>query len=305
MKIVVTGGAGFIGSNLVKRLVEDGHDVTVIDNFLLGTMDNRHPVQDKIKFLEGDIRNSGFMNEALKGVDVVFNEAAASASPMFMEDLRDAVSVNVDGFINVLDAMRKNGVKKLVYASTSSIYGNATPPLREDMVTDIPNFYAVTKKLNEDISKVYSKEYGIDCVGLRYMSVYGPNEEGKGGLANLASQFLWAMQKDEKPVLYGDGSQTRDFVFVKDVVEANILAMNSDVKWDIFNVGTGKVTSLNELVDILNKLLGKNIESEYIENKIKNYIAVQQGSTEKAKKGLGFESKYSVEDGLKEIIQSL
>ncbi len=302
MKIVVTGGAGFIGSNLVKRLVEDGHDVTVIDNFLLGTMDNLEPVKDKIKFLEGDIRNSGFMNDALKGADVVFNEAAASASPMFMDNLRDAVSVNVDGFINVLDAMRKNGVKKLVYASTSSIYGNAAPPLREDMVTDIPNFYAVTKKLNEDISKVYSKEYGIDCVGLRYMSVYGPNEEGKAGLANLASQFLWSMQKDEKPVLYGDGSQTRDFTYVKDVVEANVLAMNSDVKWDIFNVGTGKVTSLNELVDILNKLLGKNIESEYIENKIKNYIAVQQGDTEKAKKVLDFEARYSVEDGLKEMI---
>ncbi len=305
LKIVVTGGAGFIGSNLVHQLVADGHEVIAIDNFLLGSMDNLKGLEDKIKFLEGDIRNSGFMNDALKGADVVFNEAAASASPMFMKDLRDAVSVNVDGFINVLDAMRKNNVKKLVYASSSSIYGNAKELLSEDMVTEIPNFYAVTKKFNEDLSRVYSNQYGIDCIGLRYMSVYGPREEAKAGLANLASQFLWGMQNNERPILYGDGSQSRDFTYVKDIVNANILAMNSDIKWDIFNVGTGKVTSLNELVAILNKLLGKSIEPTYVENKVKGYIAYQQGDTAKAKDKLGFEAKYTLEQGLEEMISGL
>lgn len=302
MRIVVTGGAGFIGSNITERLVKDKHDVTVIDNFSLGRMTNLENIKGKITVIEGDIRNSNLMNDALHDADVVFNEAAASASPMFMKNLRDATSNNVDGFINVLEAMRRNDVKKLVYASTSSIYGNATPPLQEDMITNIPNFYAVTKKFNEDISKVYSTEYGINCVGLRYMSIYGPHERTKGNFANLISQFFWAMQGNERPVVYGDGSQTRDFTYVKDVVDANVLAMKSKIKWDVFNVGTGKVTSLNELVAIINNLLGTNLKPEYVKNKVKNYIAVQQADTTKAKNGLKFNARYSVEDGLKEMI---
>ena len=183
---------------------------------------------------------------------------------MFIEDLKNAFSVNMDGFINLLNAARDNGVKKIVHASTSSLYANNPVPLREDMHIIPPNFYSVSKLAAEQLGTIFSNEYGLDIIGLRYMSVYGLHEESKGRFANLISQFLWSMLKNEQPVIYGNGTQTRDFTFVGDIVQANILAINSKVKNDIFNVGTGKATSLNELVDILNSLLRKKIEPKYI-----------------------------------------
>ncbi|MFH1420904.1 MAG: SDR family NAD(P)-dependent oxidoreductase [Candidatus Aenigmatarchaeota archaeon] len=306
MKILVTGGAGFIGSNIAKQLVQDGHEVIVIDNFLLGSPDNLKDIADKITFVQGDIRNCATMNEITKGVDVVFNEAAASSSPMFMTNLRDAVSVNVDGFINVLNACKLNDVKALVYASSSSIYGNGESPLNENDKTVVPNFYAVTKHFNEELANVYASEYGLPCIGLRYMSVYGPNEKAKGVYANLVSQFLWDMMKNERPVIYGDGTQTRDFIYAKDVVNANLLAMEyamSQKKADIFNVGTSVATSLNSLIATINRVLGKSIEATHVENKIRNYIAVQKADTHKAEDLLDFTAQYTVQQGIEELVK--
>lgn len=304
MKILVTGGAGFIGSNLVERLVAEGHDVVVLDNFMLGKMENLSAVKEKITFIKGDIRNENAVMDSAEGCDVIFNEAAASSSPMFMSNLREAVATNVDGFVNVLNAARKHEVKKIIYASTSSVYGNLPPPLREDMNVCPPNFYSVTKHLNESIARVFSAEYGISTIGFRYMSVYGPKEEGKGIYANLVSQFLWSMKKNESPVIYGDGSQTRDFVFVKDVVEANILAMNSGIKSDIFNIGSGQSKSLNDLIGILNAILKKNIAPSYIKMPVKTYINSQLGDLAKISRHLGYKPAYSLESGIKEIISS-
>lgn len=300
MKILVTGGAGFIGSNLVEELVRLGHEAVVLDNFYLGTKKNLEGLDAEI--INGDIRNADVVNKAANGVDVIFNEAASSSSPMFMKNLRDAVSVNVDGFINILNAARDNS-SKVVYASTSSIYGNLPPPLREDMNVTPPNFYSATKLFNEQLAAVYTSEYGIETVGFRYMSVYGPKEEGKGVFANLASQFLWALQKNEQPVIYGNGSQTRDFVYVGDVVQANILAMKKKLGGEVFNVGTGIGTSLNTLVDLLNKILGKNVKPKYIETPVKNYIDTQLADISKIKKMLGFEPKYMLEEGIKDMLK--
>ncbi|MCX6819345.1 MAG: SDR family NAD(P)-dependent oxidoreductase [Candidatus Aenigmarchaeota archaeon] len=303
MKILVTGGAGFIGSNVVEALVRLGHEVVVLDNFSLGSMDNLASVKDKITVIKGDIRDEKTVMNATKGVEYIFNEAAASSSPMFMTDLRNSVAVNIDGFINVLNAARKNDAA-VVYASTSSMYGNNPPPLREDMKVVSPNFYAATKVAGEDLARVFFEQYGTVTIGLRYMSVYGPRERSKGIFANMVSQFLWAMQKNEQPVIYGDGKQTRDFVFVKDVVSAHLLAMKLKKTGEIFNVGTGKATSLNQLVDILNKVLGKNIKAKYIEMPVKNYINTQLADITKARKMLGYEPKYNLEAGVKIILNA-
>lgn len=299
MKILVTGGAGFIGSNLAEELAKRGHEVVALDNFYLGTRKNLKGLN--VKIIDGDIRDKDVVNKASDGVDVIFNQAAASSSPMFMKNLRDAVSVNVDGFINVLNAARENSAK-IVYASTSSIYANLHPPLREEMKVIPPNFYSVTKLFNEQLAAVYTSEYNIDTVGFRYTSVYGPKEEDKGVFANLVSQFLWALQKGEQPVIYGSGEQTRDFVYVKDVVAANILAMEKGKGSEVFNVGTGVATSLNALVALLNRLLGKNIRPKYIKMPVKNYIDTQLADISKIKRALGFEPKYTLEAGIKEML---
>jgi len=303
MKCLVTGGAGFIGSNIVEGLVENGHDVVVLDNFFLGDRKNLSAVIDKIEIVEGSITDPKIVDKCMKDVDFVFHQAAASSSPMFLEKLGEAVYINVNGFINILESARKHDVKRVMYASTSSIYGNKNEPLREDMKVIPPNFYAVSKLMNEHTADVYYREYGLEAIGFRYMSVYGPHEEAKGKFANMVSQFLWKMKKDEQPVIYGDGTQTRDFVFVKDVVAANLLAMEKNrTGHEILNVGTGKATTLNELVALLNKILGKNIEPLYVENKVKNYIFSQQADLTKIKNLLGYKPKYSLEDGIRFLV---
>ncbi len=300
MKILVTGGAGFIGSNVVEYFADNGHEVIAFDNFFLGRKDNLSGVKN-VKIINGDIRDRAALDAAAEGCDFIFNEAAASSSPMFRENLRDAVSVNVDGFVNVLDMARKHDCG-LIYISTSSIYGNIPGALREDAKVVPPNFYAATKLLNEHLASVYSSEYGIRAIGFRYMSVYGRHEESKGIFANLVSQFLWSMKKNEQPVIYGDGSQTRDFVYAKDVARAHMLAIKSNVKNEVLNIGAGKATSLNQLVAVLNKLLGKNIQPKYVEVPVKNYIATQLADTKKAEKLIGFRAQFSLEQGIKEII---
>lgn len=302
MNVLVTGGAGFIGSNLVEKLVTDGHSVRVLDNFSLGQAANLKSV--RVDVVKGDIRDFNTVKRATKGIDVIFNQAAASASPMFRDDLRNSVAANVDGFVNLLNACRINDVKKLVYASTSSVYGNNKPPLREDMNLIPVNFYASTKLLNEHLAILFSTQYGLETVGFRYMSIYGPHEKSKGIYANLVSQFLWSMQKGEQPVIYGDGAQKREFTYVADVVQANMLAMNTKKKLggDVFNVGTGASVSLNDVVSLLNRLLGTSIKPKYVKNTVKNYIITQLSDITKIRKILGYEPKYTLEKGLKEIL---
>lgn len=304
MNVLVTGGAGFIGSNLVEALVAKGHDVVVLDNFFMGCMENLSAVKNKIEIIKGDIRDFDLVKKVTKDMDIVFNHAAASSSPLFEKDLRDATSVNVDGFINILNACRLNNVKKLIYASTSSIYGNLKPPLKEDMKTEPVNFYSTTKLLNEQYAILFSRYYGLETIGFRYLSIYGPHEKSKGMYANLASQFLWAMQSGGQPVIYGDGAQTREFTYIMDVVNANILAMNLKKKLggDVFNVGIGTCVSLNELVAVINEILGKSIKPKYVKNPMKNYIYTQLSDITKIRKIVGYEPKYSLEEGLKDLI---
>lgn len=306
-KVLVTGGAGFIGSNLVEALVDGGHDVTVLDDFSMGRKENLASVSGKVRVFKGDIRDANLVGKLTKGVDFVFNQAAASSSPMFKERPQECMDININGFINVLRASKENGVRRVIYASTSSIYANNTPPLKEDMKVVPPNLYSVTKLANEQTAAIFNRDSEIETVGLRYMSVYGPHEEAKSQFANLASQFLWALKKGEQPVIYGDGRQTRDFTYVKDVVKANVLAMTTKKKMnaEVLNVGSGKATDLNKLVSMICMLLGKKIKPTYVripEFFRKNYIATQLADLAKIEKVLGYKPQYNLERGIAELL---
>ena len=307
MRVLVTGGAGFIGSNITEALVERGHDVVVLDNFFMGKKENLQEISDKIEFVEGSITDENLINKITKDVDVICNQAAASSSPMFsLDGLRSAVNVNVDGFNIILKSAVENNVKRVVYASTSSIYGNNPPPLREDMKVIPPNFYAATKLMNEYSAALFSQNHGLETVGFRYMSIYGRHEEGKTIYANLVTQFLWMMQKGKRPIIYGDGKQTRDFVYSKDVARANLMAIESKKKLsgEVLNIGIGKATSLNQLIVLLNKALGEKIKPKYVRMPVKNYIKTQRADIKKTKKVLHFSAKYSLEEGLKDILKN-
>jgi nucleoside-diphosphate-sugar epimerase len=305
LKILVTGGAGFVGSNIVKEALKKGWEVNVLDNLFLGKLDNLNDVIGEIKLLKGDIRDEKLVRRATRGVDYVFHQAAVSSSQMFVPDPGLGISVNVNGFANLLRYSHENGVKRVVYASTSTIYGSLPTPFQEDMhIERCGNFYSMTKFAAEHLAKTFTAERGIETVGLRYFSIYGPGERPKGKYANLITQFLWWMKKGERPVIYGDGEQTRDFVYVADVVRANFLAAaKKGVSGEIFNVGGGKPVSVNDATALLNKYLGTDIKPIYKPNPITGYVCKHQADTSKARKMLGFKAKIPFEKGLKMLIK--
>lgn len=305
MKVLVTGGLGFIGSNLARELVKKGHEVSVIDNLMLGVLENVKDIEDKIQIIEGDVGRTEDLEKAGRP-EILFHMAASSSSPMFQKDLKGCFRNNIEGFINVLDFAKASGTKKVIYASTSSIYGNNPTPLKEDDKVIPPNFYAVTKLTMEQIAHIFAKANGLECIGFRFMSVYGPREKAKGEFANLASQFLWAMMEGERPVLYGDGAQRRDFTHVDDIVQANILAMETSKKFgsEIFNIGAHKDYSLIELVEVINKVLGTKIEPEFVPNPVKEtYIYTQLADLGKIQKELNYEPKVNLEVGIRKLAE--
>lgn len=253
MKVLVTGGAGFIGSNLANSLVngveEDktshrtnkspsvetieshlrdeldvrGCTVIALDDLSLGTPSN---LSKKVRFVNGSVMNYDLVLKLTKDCDYIFHQAALSSSPMFVDDPRQGMDVNIMGFMNVMEAAKRNKVKKVIYASSSSLYNGLPTPYRESDNITPKTFYESSFYCRETIAQTYRLEYGLDSTGLRYFSVYGPNEKHKGRFANNISQFIWDMaEKRKSPVIYGDGSQSRDFTFVEDVIQANILAM--------------------------------------------------------------------------------
>ena len=303
-KALVTGGCGFIGSNIAVFLASEGVKVRVLDDLSLGKPDNLKPFEREIEFIHGDVRDYNTVREAVKGCEVVFHEAARSSAPMLQRDPVDGYEVNVVGFLNVVRAMKEFSVKRLVYASTSSVYSKCKPPHREDMHVIPGSFYESSMLAREHAARVFYETEGLELVGLRYFSVYGPREQHKGRYANIVTQFLWSMAKDEPPVIFGDGTQTRDFVYVEDVVKANILAATVEgIGGEVFNVGTGKATTFNEVVEMLNEALGKDVKPRYVENPIKNYVYHTQADTSKAEKVLGFKASVSLKEGIEKIVE--
>jgi len=291
LRVIVTGGCGFIGSNLVERLVKDGVSVVVFDNLHTGSLKN-------IEGLDVEFFNEPYskLAEIVPEAEVVFHLGIPSSSPMYKKNPK-LVGEAINDAIEIFEYAKKSGCK-VVYASSSSIYNGNQVPYREDMPVYVTDFYTECRYAIERIAKLYNILFGVKSVGLRFFSIYGPKEEFKKQYANIVSQFLWLMRRDEPPVIFGDGTQTRDFTHVYDVVDALLLAWKKDFECEIFNVGTGVAHSFNEIVDLLNKLLGKNIRPIYRPNPIKNYVYHTLADTTKAEKLLGFKAKISLEEGL-------
>lgn len=305
IKVLVTGGAGFIGSNFCN-LNNHKYEITALDNLFLGDKRNLTP---GISFILGDACKTKDLNKA-GPVDCVVHLAGTSSAPMFMGDgLVKGYINSIESFLNVLEWARKNGTKKVIYASTSSLYGNNPLPLTEDQHVIPLNHYAVTKQVYEHAAACYHQVYPeMDIIGFRFMSVYGPNEEAKGVYANLISQFCWDMARGLSPVIYGDGSQTRDFTNVRDVVQGITLAIETDKKLgaDVFNIGTGRATSLNEIMDALEKAFENGVKATYIENPVKEgYVQGQWADITKIQEVLDYEPQIKLEEGIKEQVENV
>ena len=296
MKVLVTGGCGFIGSNLVERLLNEGHSVKVFDNMHTGNPSN-------LKGLAAEIFREPYskMGSLVQKPNIVFHLGIPSSSPMYKNNPK-LVGEAINDAIDVFEFAKKKGCK-VVYASSSSLYNGNEPPYREDMPIHVKDYYTECRYAIERLAKLYNTLHGVKSVGLRFFSVYGPNEKYKGKYANIITQFLWAMLKDEQPVIFGDGNQTRDFIYVGDVVEALMLAMEKDFECEIFNVGTGVAHSFNQIVDLLNENLGKNIEPIHQPMPFKNYVFETLADTTKAEKILGFKAKKTLEEGIKSLIK--
>ncbi|HID73004.1 TPA: NAD-dependent epimerase/dehydratase family protein, partial [Candidatus Micrarchaeota archaeon] len=238
MKILVTGALGFIGSNITERLVNEGHEVTALDNYMTGSDENVAAVKDRIRVVKA---NAGEVASLGEKFEVILHQGVYSSSPMYKED-RHLTAKALDEMVSILEYAKDNGTR-VVFASSSSLYNQNQPPHVEGMDIRVTDFYTEARYAMERVANLYNQLYGVKCTALRYFSCYGPHEKSKGRFANLITQFLWSMQKNEAPVIFGDGSQTRDFIYVDDVVEANMLAMKSGKDFGIYNVGTGNATS--------------------------------------------------------------
>ena len=300
MKFLVTGGAGFIGSNLVEELVRRGDEVIVVDNLSTGSLENLEAVKDRITVVTEPC--SKLLDLKIAGIDGIFHLGIPSSSPIYKND-HLLTATAVEDFIKALELAKRENCR-MVYASSSSIYNGNPIPWKEDMTIKVTDFYTEARYAMERMAKLYNDLFGTKSIGLRFFSVYGPHERAKKQYANLVSQFLWEMKAGRQPVIYGDGEQTRDLTFVKDVVHACMLAMESDIGFDVFNIGKGKSYSLNELVNILNSVLGTSIDAKRIENPVKNYVADTLADTAKAERQLGFKATVSLKDGLNQIKDS-
>lgn len=313
LHILVTGGAGFIGSNLIEALLKNGNKVTCLDNFATGHKKNieQHFNNPKFTLIEGDIRNLEDCKKATTGVDYILHQAALGSVPRSINDPITSNAVNVSGFLNMLVAARDNGVKRFVYAASSSTYGDSKGlPKVENVIGKPLSPYAITKYVNELYADIFSKTYGIETVGLRYFNVFGRKQDPKGAYAAVIPKFVMQFMDYESPKINGDGSFSRDFTYIDNVIQMNILAItttNKEAVNTVYNVACGERTDLNELTTLLKEYLSK------FDPKIKD-VAVTFGperqgdvphslaSIDKAKNLLNYNPQYTIEDGLKEAV---
>lgn len=302
MQYLITGGAGFIGSNLADHLAEE-HTITIIDNFATGRRENvrdliNHP---NVTFIEGSITDADLMHEITKGIDGIFHQAAIPSVPRSVRDPITTNEANITGTLQVLVAAKENNVRKVVTASSSSVYGDTpTLPKEEGMAANPLSPYAVTKLTDEYYGKVFSELYGIQTVFLRYFNVFGPRQDPNSEYAAVIPKFITRLLQNESPTIYGDGGQTRDFTFIADVVQANRKAMESDAI-GIYNIACGKRISLNELAETLMEITGIHRPLIY-EDEREGDIRDSLADISRAEKAFGFEPAYTLEEGLKETV---
>jgi UDP-glucose 4-epimerase len=303
MRFLVTGGAGFIGSNLVRSLLGLG-EVSVVDNLSTGKFENISELVsgNRVTFLRHSVTNLEELKIAFSGIDCVFHQAAL---PRMIGSIREPLSchkVNATGTLNVLLAARDSGVEKVVYASSSSVYGDdVVLPIKEDFRPEPRSPYAISKLMGEYYCKVFSDLYGLKTVSLRYFNVYGPNQDPSSQYSAVIPIFIIKLLNGERPVIFGNGEQTRDFVYVGDVVKANIQAMKKEVS-GVYNVGRGKETSINELYQKISNSLGSDIPPLYSQAR-EGDILDSCGDISKAREFLEYEPVFDLETGIKETVE--
>ena len=296
---LVTGGAGFIGSHIVERLVREGHHVRVLDDLSSGKESNLESFRSEIELVRGDIRDAKLVNDTMKGVDIVFHEAALGSVPRSVADPLTTHEVNMTGTLNVLLAARDAGVMRVVYASSSSVYGE-TPvlPKREDMTPQPLSPYALSKLVGEHYASVFKHVYGFEVVALRYFNIFGPRQDPESQYAAVIPRFIAALLEGRAPVVYGDGLQSRDFTYVDNVVDANLLASEADgVAGQAFNVACGGRYTLLDLLARLKAILGSDIEPIH-EAARAGDVKDSQASIEAAERALGYRVTVGFEEGL-------
>ncbi|MEM2842021.1 MAG: SDR family oxidoreductase [Thermoproteota archaeon] len=307
-KVLITGGAGFIGSHIAEELVKKGAEVLVIDDLSAGKMENiRHLwMKRNFKFIQGDVRDEKLLLENLKNVDLIFHEAALTYVAESIDFPKDYHDVNVNGTLNLLEAARRTEVKKIIFASSSSVYEDAPERLTEDAHINPQSPYALTKLIAEKYCLLYNEVYGLETVILRYFNVYGPRQRPTGAYAEVIPKFIWRVKRGLPPEIYGDGEQSRDFVHVEDVVQANILAAtNNAVSGEIFNIGSGKATTINSLAFTIIQLLGvKDLKPIYTRER-KGDVRHNCADISKAISQLKYRPKISVEAGLRDLINRI
>ena len=309
-KVLITGASGFIGSFLLKELLKEPvKEIIIYDNFTRGKIENiKECLKDKrctIFPYGGDIRETDILDKAMNGVDYVFHLAAMWL--LHCKDFpRTAFDVNIAGTFNVLEACVKHNVKKLIYSSSASVYGDAiTVPMLEDHPFNNKNFYGATKISGEAMCTAYNDRYGLEIIGLRYMNVYGPGQDQHGAYSSVVPVVLNKIDRNESPIVNGDGSQAYDFIYVEDVARSNVAAVKSSIKFGYYNVGTEVQTTIKELCNAILKLKNSKLKINYVpysKNDARQLVQNRIGSKHKAEKELGFKYKYSLEDGLMELI---
>ena len=299
----MTGGAGFIGSNIIRELLRMGNDVRVLDNFSTGKRENIDDILNDIQLVEGDIRSYHILRNVVEDVDFILHHAALPSVPRSINDPITTHEVNLGGTLNVLEAARDAKVKRVIYASSSSIYGNnLILPKREDMNPVPLSPYAVSKLAGENYCKVFSQIYGLETVCLRYFNVFGPRQDPDSQYSAVIPKFISAMRKNIQPTVYGDGKQSRDFTYVANIVQANILACRTiGISGEVFNVACGKSFTVLDLIHKLNELLQKNISPQFV-NAREGEIKHSKADIKKSVKILDYKSEYGFEYGLSETI---
>lgn len=301
---LVTGGAGFIGSHICERLLNEGHRVRVLDNFSNGKEENLSQFRDQIEVIRGDVRDAQLVTEAVKGVYVVFHEAALGSVPRSVADPVSTHESNITGTLNVLLAARDAGVRRVVFASSSSVYGETAELPKHEGITPQPlSPYALSKLAGEHYINIFNHVYGFEAVSLRYFNIFGPRQDPQSEYAAVIPKFVTALMRGNRPVVYGDGMQSRDFTYIENVVEANLLASEADgIAGKAFNVACGGRYTLLDLLDRIKKALGTDIEPVH-EAARAGDVRDSQAAIDAAQKAFGYQIKVDFDEGLRRTVE--
>jgi len=304
--VLVTGGAGFIGSNLTEALLQRGHLVRVLDDFSTGKKENL--VFDKtypsLEIVEGDIRDLSTCQKAMKGMEYVFHQGAMPSVQLSVEDPGTSNAVNTGGTINVLLAAREKGVKRVIYASSCAIYGDTrTLPIHEEMPSNLLSPYALQKYIGEQYCRLFYQLYGLETISLRYFNIFGPKQDPNSLYSAVIPKFIDALLQGRPPIIFGDGEQSRDFTYIENVVQANLLAMSAEhLQGEAINVACGERTSLNQLLNVLKKILGSKLSPIYQESR-KGDVKHSLADIRMGKEVIQYEPKVGIDIGLKKTVE--